>query len=64
MKKELEKIRLIEEKEEETSHEMTFSMLLAHVSMNRLINGKNYQLLKVGAYKCKFEVLEENFKDE
>ena len=56
----MEKIRLIEYKEEGKEYEMTFSMLLSHIRQQRLITGKNYQYIKVGAYTCKVEVLEEN----
>jgi len=62
--KDLEKIKLIEIKELEQEFEMTFSMLVAHIRQKRLMTGENYQFIKVGAYKCKFEVLEENFETE
>ena len=63
MNEELEDIEIIEIKEEGKKYKLNFAMLLAEVRRRRLFTGNNKIIIRVGAYKCIFEVLEENFDD-
>ena len=60
----METIKVISIHEDEIEYTMNFAMLLAEVRRRRSVGQGNKILIKVGAYKCMFEVLEENFVDE
>ena len=57
----METIRIIETYEKEKEYDMNFAMLLSYVRSNRILTGGNSVIIMVGVWKCRFEVLPENF---
>ena len=64
MKKQLEDIEIIDFIEKGQRYKLNFSMLLATVLQRRLMTGNDKITIRIGAYKCEFKVLKENFDGE